>query len=207
MKITKEDSKIIDLFRKNILSSYTIEDIMKQLKKRSYSWTYNTLIKLKGLLIVKKVGKAYSIGINLENHETTALLAYMDTKEAFEKKVPVAEKIIDSISKKTVFFTLLVTGSYATSTQRKGSDIDLVIIVGKAETKKEILPYIKEVTRLEEVETHIHIFTKEEFYTMLISEEENFGKEFFRKHLLFYGADAYYQIIKEAIRSGLSFKI
>jgi hypothetical protein len=42
---------------------------------------------------------------------------------------------------------------------------------------------------------------------MLLSDTENFGKEVFRKHLIFYGNDAYYQIIKEAIKNGLQTKI
>lgn len=206
--ISKEEKfNIINLFRKNLLSEFTIDDIMKRLKKSSYSWIYNALNELKPLFNTRRTGKVYSISLNLENPETIAVLTYLDKKEALGRKVLLVDKIINSISKKTVFFTLLVTGSYATSTQRKESDVDIIIIVDKEENKKEIKPYITEVTRLDPIKVDLHLFTKEEYYTMLINDQENFGKESFRKHLLFYGIDAYYQIIKEAVRNGLLFKI
>lgn len=203
----EEKLKILNLFRKNLLSEFTLDDIMKQLKKSSYSWTYNTLMELKPFFNVRKVGKIYSFSINLDSPETIAILTYLDQKEALEKDFPIITKLINSISKKSPFFTLLITGSYATSTQRKESDIDLIIIIDKEENKKEIKPYIAEITRLELPKVDLHLFTKEEYYTMLINESENFGKESFRKHLLFYGIDAYYQIVKEALKNGLSSKI
>lgn len=203
----EEKFNTLNLFRKNLLSEFTINGIMKQLKKSSYSWTYNTLMKLKPFFNVKKIGKTYSFSINLENPETTAILAYLDKKEALSKVIPTADKIVASVSKKNIFFSLLVTGSYATSTQRKDSDLDIIIIVDKEENKKEIKPYVTEITRLEPLEVDLHLFTKEEYYTMLTNNQENFGKESFRKHLLFYGIEGYYQIIKEAIKNGLPSKI
>jgi hypothetical protein len=83
----------------------------------------------------------------------------------------------------------------------------VIVIVEKEDNKKEIKPYITEITRLESIQVDLHLFTKEEYYHMLINDQENLGKESFRKHLLFYGADAYYQIIKEAIKNGLPTKI
>lgn len=203
----EEKLKIMDVFRKNIFSEFTLNEIMKQLKKSSYSWTYNTLMELKPFFNIKKVGKTHSFSINLENPETIAVLTYLDKKEALNRKVPLVDKIINSLSKKSVFFTLLVTGSYATSTNRKESDLDIIIIVDKEENKKEMKPYTVEITRLEQIEVDLHLFTKEEYYTMLTNDQENFGKESFRKHLLFYGIEAYYQIVKEAIKNGLSTKI
>ncbi|MBI2151264.1 nucleotidyltransferase domain-containing protein [Candidatus Woesearchaeota archaeon] len=208
MKLSEEEKlRIFDLFRKNLFSEFTINDIMKKLKKRSYSWMYNALMNLKPFFNTKQTGKIYSFSINLNNPGTIAVLTYLDKKEALNINVPIVDKIINSISKKSIFFTLLVTGSYATSTNRKDSDIDLIVIVNKEDSKKEIKPYITEITRLEPIEVDLHLFTKEEYYTMLINDQENFGKESFRKHLLFYGVDAYYQIIKEAMKNGLSTKI
>jgi hypothetical protein len=37
---------------------------------------------------------------------------------------------------------------------------------------------------------------------MLLAEEENLGKQVFRKHIVFYNADIYYQLIKEAYKNG-----
>src|SRR3989344_156897 len=95
----EEKFNIINLFRKNLLSEFTLDDIMKQLKKSSYSWTYNTLMELRPFFRVKKVGKIYTFSINLNNPETIAVLSYLDTKEALHRKVPAVDAIINSISK------------------------------------------------------------------------------------------------------------
>lgn len=208
MKIHQEEQKIIDLFRRNIFAEYTLKDIMKKLSKKSYNWTHKAIIKLsKGLLKLKLKGNTKVVSLDLDCDETINYLVYLDRQEALSKKIPLISELIKSISKKTPYFTLLVTGSYATGTQRTRSDIDVVLIIDDTSSKEELRAYIKNAVRLSGIEIETHVFTKSEFYKMLLADPENFGKEVFRKHLLFYGADAYYQIIREASRNGLQTKI
>ncbi|MCK5282547.1 MAG: nucleotidyltransferase domain-containing protein [Nanoarchaeota archaeon] len=208
MEIYKEELKIIDLFRKNLLSEFTLKEIMKKLDKKSYNWTYNSVAKLsENILTSEKKGNLTLVRLNFKNPAILTYLSYLDRKEAYKKNIPIIDEIIESCSKSTPYFTLLVAGSHATGEARKGSDIDLVIIVEDDLKKKEIKPYVKQVTRLAVNDVDEHILTRDEFYQMLVSEDENFGKEVFRKHLLFYGVEAYYQIIKGAIRNGLQSKI
>ncbi|MBD3310723.1 hypothetical protein GF351_05900 [Candidatus Woesearchaeota archaeon] len=208
MEIYKEELKIIDLFRKNLLSEFTLKDIMKKLNKKSYNWTYNSVMKLsKNILLSEKKGNSTVVSLNLKNQVALTYLIYLDRKEAFSKGLPIINEIIESCSKATTYFSLLVAGSYATGNINKNSDIDLIIIVEDSDEKAEIKPHLKEVTRLATINVDEHIFTRKEFYQMLVSDDENFGKEVFRKHLLFYGIEAYYQIIKEAIKNGLQTKI
>ena len=208
MEIYKEELKIIDLFRKNLLSEFTLKEIMKKLDKKSYNWTYNSVAKLsENILTSEKKGNLTLVRLNFKNPAILTYLSYLDRKEAYKKNIPIIDEIIESCSKSTPYFTLLVAGSHATGEARKGSDIDLVIIVEDDLKKKVIKPYVKQVTRLAVNDVDEHILTRDEFYQMLVSEDENFGKEVFRKHLLFYGVEAYYQIIKGAIRNGLQSKI
>ena len=208
MEIYKEELKIIDLFRKNLLSEFTLKEIMKKLDKKSYNWTYNSVAKLsENILTSEKKWNLSLVRLNFKNPAILTYLSYLDRKEAYKKNIPIIDEIIESCSKSTPYFTLLVAGSHATGEARKGSDIDLVIIVEDDLKKKEIKPYVKQVTRLAVNDVDEHILTRDEFYQMLVSEDENFGKEVFRKHLLFYGVEAYYQIIKGAIRNGLQSKI
>jgi len=212
MEIHKEEQKIIDLYRKNILKEYTMRELMKALDKKSYNWTHKSVAKLgRSILIINKAGKTMVIKINLSSPRTIAYLSLLDMKN-YSEKCP-AEindlliEIVEKISKKSPYFTLLISGSYATGRQTHKSDLDLIIIISDIAAKKEIMPYIKDATRLSSIPVENHIFTKKEFIDMLIDDEENFGKEVFRKHLLVYGAEAYYQILKEAIRNGLQTKI
>ena len=208
MEIHPEELKILDLFRKNIFAELTLKQIMKKLGKKSYNWTYKAVTKLsKSMLISSKIGNTTAIKLNLDSPLAITYLAFLDRKEAYEKEIPLVDGIIETISKKTPYFILLIAGSYAAGSAKKESDLDLVVIVGDEDSKKEVSPYIKEATRLSGITVDEHIFTKNEFYLMLTSDKENFGKEVFRKRLLFYGAEAYYQIIKEAIKNGLQRKI
>lgn len=208
MEIHKEELKIIDLFRKNLLSEFTLKEIMKKLNKKSYNWTYNSVAKLsKNILISEKKGNATIVRLNLNNPIALNYLIYLDRKESNTKKIPIVWEITESCSRCTPYFTLLVAGSYAARNAGKNSDIDVVIIVEGEVKKKEIKPYVKEITRLSVINVDDHIITRDEFYRMLLSEDENFGKEVFRKHLLFYGVEAYYQMIREAAKNGLQSKI
>lgn len=208
MEIHPEELKIVDLFRKHPLSEFTLSRIMQLLKKNSYSWTYKAVHKLsKGVLKIKAAGKTSTVSLDLGSPHTVTLLAYLDRKEAYEKEIPLVNDLIASISKKTPYFTLLVAGSRAKGTERSGSDVDIAIIVEDEAKKKAIKPYISEATRLSGVKADIQLISKDEFYRMLLSDEENLGKEIFRHHLLPYGTEAYYHIIWEASRNGLQSKI
>lgn len=208
MEIHQEEMKILDIFRKNIFAEFTLKQIMEKLGKKSYNWTYMAVSKLsKKVLVSEKKGNTTVIKLNLNNPYAITYLSFLDRQEAYKRDIFLTSELIENISKKTPYFILIITGSYATNHAKKDSDLDLVVIVEDESNKKEISPYIKDVTRLSGINVDMHIFTKNEFYLMLTNDKENFGKEVFRKHLLFYGAEAYYQIIKEAIKNGLQRKI
>ncbi|MBW2975016.1 nucleotidyltransferase domain-containing protein [Candidatus Woesearchaeota archaeon] len=201
MEIHKEELKIVDLFRKNLLSEFTLKQIMERINKRSYNWTYKAVDKLgKEILISKKKGNTTIVKLNIKSPYSITYLSYLDREEAYKREVPFIGEIIESCCKATPYFILIVTGSHATGNARNSSDIDLVVITEDEEKKKEIKPYIREITRLSNINFDVHILGRGEFYNMLIADNENFGKEVFRKHLIFYGSEAYYQIIKEATR-------
>lgn len=49
---------------------------------------------------------------------------------------------------------------------------------------------------------HPYVFTRSQFLEMLTSDEANYGKLIFQKHLIIFGASNYYKVIKEAIKNG-----
>ena len=205
MEIHKEELKIINLFRKNIFAEFTLLEIMGELKKKSYNWTYKAISKLgKEILEVRKAGNTTLVKLSL-NQNAITYLSFLDLKEANERNLPIIYQLSASISNKTHFFILLVVGSYAKWTETKNSDLDIVIITEME--KKEIMPYINEATRFSEIETDVHVFSPQQFMQMLLEDDENFGKEIFRKHIIFYGTEAYYRIIMEAKKNGLQNKI
>jgi hypothetical protein len=68
--------------------------------------------------------------------------------------------------------------------------------------EKKIKPYFNEVKLNYPVSIDEHYITFNDFIKMLLREEENLGKQIFRKQKLFYNADIYYQLIKWAHKNG-----
>ena len=52
---------------------------------------------------------------------------------------------------------------------------------------------------------HLHVFLDEEFKQMLLDEKHNYGKEVVKNNLIFYGGNAYYKILFEAMKRGFSY--
>lgn len=199
MKIlTKKKIEILNIFRKNIFLEATIRQISKNLKK-AYAKIHQAVKELEreNILTIKKVGKSSVCKINL-SRESISTLAFLEEQEATSKKIPNIEKILDF--DEFLDDIMIVTGSYAKSTQTKKSDIDLVIITKENAFKKQKL--LENMTLTFSPEIHPIAFTYKDFIDMLLSGEQNFGKEVFNNRIIFRNAERYYCLIKEAIKNG-----
>ncbi|MBU2638150.1 MAG: nucleotidyltransferase domain-containing protein [Nanoarchaeota archaeon] len=203
--IYEQEMKIIGLYRNSPFKEFTLQEIMKALGKRSYSWAYTAAKKLEkeGIINIRTAGKTILCSFNLSSAKAIANIAYAE-KLACISRAPMqlAEKIIASLSKCTPFFIIIIGGSYAAGTVKKSSDMDIAIIVENEDIKRQIKPYLKDAVELSEVNIDEHFFTRDELREMLIRQEENFGKELAGKHIIAFGADSYYSIIKEAHKNG-----
>ena len=101
------------------------------------------------------------------------------------------------------FFTLLVVGSYAKGGQTRKSDLDIILVV-PADAKK-IGSRLRYFCEMNIPQIHLYVFTDEEFKQMLLDKKHNYGKEAVKGNLVFYGAEAYYKIVFEAMRSGFTY--
>lgn len=202
--LTKKELGIVDVFRKDLFSSYTINELMKKLKTGSYSWTFNAVKKLRklGVVLFENKGHSTICRISLESSLAIKYLSLLDELEAVSREIPNIKEIQDVIA--TSYYTLLVTGSYAERKQTKKSDLDVVVIVGDNANTKMVLNAVKNKGELLVPEVHPYVFKKQEFLKMLLSDEENYGKLIFKKRLVFFGAENYYLIIKEAIKHGFN---
>lgn len=200
--ITKRELRIVDIFRRDLFNSYTIRELMKKLKTGSYSWTFNAVKKLQrqGIILFEKKGHSTLCRINLDSQLAITYLSLLDELEALSRNIPNIQEIRGVIP--TDYFTLLVAGSYAEGKQTKRSDLDVVVIVDDQADVRKILNAVKNKGDLLIPKVHPYVFKREEFLKMLLAEEENYGKLVFKKRLIFFGAENYYFIIKEAIRNG-----
>jgi predicted nucleotidyltransferase len=201
--IQNEKLKLLNAWRINPFAEFSISEIMRISKKNTKTWVFTTLkelVKTK-ILISKRKGNLDIYSLNLSNPNTIQFLIYLETQENVNfPQLELMSEIIEKVPIKN--YALIVFGSYANNNQSKSSDIDICILIENKETEKKIKPYFNEIKINYPIKIDEHYITFEDFVKMLLREEENLGKQIFRKHKTFYNADIYFQLIKEAYKNG-----
>ena len=180
----------------------TIRGIAKRLGK-SYTLVYNNLAKLEKESIIRKQNVPPGQIITLNEFAPTEIFVDIELKrkKEFLKKYPWVQVMLKDIllSTKNLFFTLLVFGSYAKATQTKSSDFDLLIIV---QNKKDIKDVEYAIDRAyTKVKKGLNFVDINDFKEMIKNTNElNIGNEAKKHHIVLYGVEAYYQLLKRIYR-------
>lgn len=201
--ISNEKIKLLEIWKNNLFSGFSISEIMKISGKKTKPWVFNSLKHLakSKLLISKRKGNINIYNLNLDNPFLIQMLQYLEVQKNLDfPPLDIIMKIINDISMKN--YCLLVFGSYAENKQIKDSDLDICFLVENKETEKKIKPYFNEIKLNYIINIDEHYITFKDFVKMLLRNEENLGKQIFRKHKIFFNADIYYQLIREVYKNG-----
>ncbi len=201
--ITNEKIDLLNVWRKDLFNELSISEIMKLSGKKTKTWVFNSLRYLvdREILNSKRKGNMNIYNVNMENPMAIQLVHYLEIQENInfsEKKL--VSNIISSIPIKN--YSLIIFGSYAEGKQTKKSDLDICFLVEERNTEKKMKPYINDIKLSTPIKIDDHYITFDEFVAMLLRNEENLGKQIFKKHKIFYNADIYYNLIKEAYKRG-----
>ncbi|MBU4245506.1 nucleotidyltransferase domain-containing protein [archaeon] len=198
--LTKEQLKIFAVFKKDIFASLTFKQIKAQSLQKS-----NNIVQLalkefqkQNLLNAQKTGDVTAYSLNLDNNMALSYLNLINELELYaNKKLPkdMLKDIQNRIFKYSEFFILLVFGSYAENKATEKSDLDIALIAESEQSKKEMAPYIETIKRRALINIDYHIFTRKEFLEMLQIDQQNVGKEIYRKNIIYYGLIEYYNLI------------
>lgn len=199
--LTKNQVKILKVFKEDIFKELSFKEIKKKSKQKSNNIPLIALNEFKKLNLVqsKKTADVTTYTLNLSNNLTLAYLNLINELDVLNNKtIPkkIMQELQDRISKHTDFFTLLIFGSYAKGTQTKKSDLDIALIVESDKTKKEIIPFIETIKRRELIKIDYYVFTEKEFLEMLTNEEQNVGKEIYRASIIYSGLIEYYRLVR-----------
>jgi len=192
----------METWKDNLFSEFSISEIMDISKKKTKPWVFNALKRLtkNKLLASKRKGNLDIYSLNLDNPFLIQALQYLEAQNNLN--FPQLKIITETINKIPIKnYCLLVFGSHAENKQEKGSDLDICFLIENKQ-KKEIKPYFNDVKLNHPINVDEHYITFDDFVKMLLRDEENLGKQIFRNHILFYNADIYYQLIKEAYKNG-----
>ncbi|MBI2631495.1 nucleotidyltransferase domain-containing protein [Candidatus Pacearchaeota archaeon] len=201
--ISNEKIKLLEVWRKNPFRELSIAEIMKESKKKTKTWVFNSLKLLVNNNILISIRKAnidiYSL--NLENPLSLQFLQYLETQNnlAFSQ-IKIISGIIEQIPIKN--YSIIVFGSYAENKQTKSSDLDICLLIDNKETEKKIKPYVNEIKLNHAVKIDENYITFDDFIKMLLRDEGNLAKQIFIKRRLFYNSEIYYQLLKEAKKNG-----
>jgi len=204
---TTKQIKILEAFRKLAGKKLTAEQIKKESSMNSNNFLYkalNQLLKEK-VLISENIGKSKLYYLNLNNelvYSYYSLLAY----EGLPKTVVYSlESIKKEIEKYTLFYSLVVFGSYASGKQNEKSDLDVAILIPDEVQGKNMKIAINMSEMHSIIHPHIFAFTFEEFFEMLTNKESNVGKEIAKKHKAVHNINIFYKIIKKALEHGFRY--
>jgi predicted nucleotidyltransferase len=203
MHLNREEIGILGIFSRKPWEELSPPEVKKVSGKSSQHYVYAALGKMKslGILKARKAGRTMLYSLDLGSRAAIANLSLIEEMNSLVRNIP--QKNIEELLKsiKTPFFSLIITGSYAEGRQTPKSDLDVVVIVDRSHDKRKVEASLWE-GELMIPEVHLYVFTDEEFLSMLLSKEENYGKEVARKHIILEGANSYYRILREAMENG-----
>jgi len=97
---------------------------------------------------------------------------------------------------KSPFYCLVLFGSHADKTTRKGSDIDLCLITDSPEVNKEV----HSILEITPIDVHLQEFSSKQFLSMLKNKEGNVGNEVVKNNVILYGIEAFYELVNNVKR-------
>lgn len=194
---------ILKQYERNPEADFTINQIAKTMGG-TYSHVYKNIGELvkTGVLNRVKKGNTSLCTLNLDNDRTRLMLALVshETRDEYLKNKKLISNsinnLIESLKQKTDLRLAALFGSYAKGTERKNSDIDLLIISDKEDTvHREIstleMKYGKTVNPV--------IVTEKMFVKMLKEDKQNIAKEVLSNGIIFFGFEKYWMLIGEGL--------
>jgi len=176
-----------------------IRGIARELGK-SYTLVYNNIedLRKKEIVYKQEIPPAQIIKLNERAPVKIFVKAENKKKETFLQKHKWMEVFLKDVlrSTKNVFFILMVFGSYAKDKTTEKSDLDLLAVVPGRD-------------RIKETETALNrAYTKAKKQAIVVSQQDfremikkpgefNVGNEAKKSHVILYGAEPYWQLIRE----------
>lgn len=198
MLFTKTETLILELLVSKPTRKFTIREISRLIKKdlKIVHTSIQRLLQKKCLL------KDEQQHLHLNYHANIQDWAYIENlrKEKFFQQYPIIKIAAADFLKKTKnsFFVLLVFGSYAEGNHRKDSDVDLLAILPEEDKNNSLERQLNAIFSLSPPKLHLQVISQISFREMMAKRDEaNIINESLNKHIIIFGAEAYYKLLGE----------
>ncbi len=202
---SKKQLRILEPFLTNSFKEYSYKELKGKEKSNNAVQSAIKRFKDKNLLTERKVGTSKLYSLNLKNELVYPLLELMVQEKlslAVKKSVVILRK---ELERYTLFYSLIIFGSYANNTQKKDSDLDIAVIIQDKSQEKNLKIAVHSAENKSLLRLDVHIITVEDFKEMLTAEYANLSKEISNKNLPVYNLEIFYKIMIWGVDHG--FKI
>ena len=201
--ISNKQLNLLNAWQKQLSAELSISEIMELTHKKTKTWVFNTLNKLTKLNIISMKKKA-NINLYSLNLSSPALLGALHNLEMQKTLIFPEIKLIDNLINEIpkINYCLMVFGSYADNKQKANSDLDICFLIENEAEGKNIKPYVNDIKLNYSTKIDDHYITFNDFLKMLLNNEENLGKQIFRKHLILLNSDIFYLLLNKAHKNG-----
>lgn len=189
-KMDNETKQILKVLIENKEKSFSIRKL-SIIRKINYKSAYNAIKKLneQNLIAIENLGNTTNCSFNHNFNPLVFEAEYGRTKELLKNKdFMVIHRYLTELNTQ---FIALIFGSYAKNTQKKDSDIDILLISeNPSKIEQELLLIPKNI--------HLTTVTPKEFILMAKSREFSVVQETIKNNIILIGIEDYYQVLKNA---------
>ena len=205
--ITKQQLRIFGQFLRNVFAEYGYKELKTLSKEKSSDTFHSAIQKFKSEKIIneKSIGKSKLYSVNLSNQLSYSYLSIAAIEQLTAEPARALRELMQRIDQYTLFYSVIVFGSYADKTFTKESDLDVAILIPNKLKEASIKAAINTAARRSLLELDCHVITQEEFLEMLKVDYENLGKQIARKNLPVCNNTIFYKIIEEGIKNGFKY--
>jgi len=196
MWINKSTAKILRVFVGNLTESFTLREIARILKMHVSLAHRATKPLIDNKIIRHDKHNHLSLDYS-KNHDLLSYIEYLRRNELLKKNKSLAlftEEVIETIKEDS--FILLLFGSAVIS--QKPRDIDIMLIVDHIDKVEFHEKFIYNICGKYSLPFEPQIISFESVYEMLAKhDEKNLMNEMLNKHIILYGAELFYRLLKK----------
>lgn len=194
--LTKKQLKLLGFMAKTINKEYSFSDLKKALKEKSHSSLQKSLSVFlnENLVSSRTIGTSKLYRLNTKNDKLFDYITIYN-KESLPEKARISLEYIKEELKDQIFFSLIIFGSYADTSFKKNSDLDIAIIIPINEKKNVFESALNKASNKSLLNLDFHVFSKNEFQELLSKNYENVAKEIATKNLPISGTESFYKIL------------
>ena len=205
--LTKKQLKLLQPFTKNIFKEMGQRELGRLANERS-----NNTVQLafkqfekENIITSQKIGTSKRYRLNIGNEKIYDYLTLLKYEGLPKTAIQSIEVLKEHIEKYTLFYSLIIFGSYASGEQHKKSDLDIVILLPDKSQEKNMAIAVNTAKLKSLLPLHVQTLVYDGFIEMLIANRENVGKEIARKHQAVHNINIFYKSIKKAINHGFNY--